>query len=304
MLVTPDGQWVLPGSSEFLAALGDPDPDYDAEAFAIKNRGFIKFEIAERSIIEIELHPRNVELPALLAVQQQLLSAQVKLFRLRFLETSWRSEISASAEQMIERLSELCVPPPMPQPITERFHVEPRDFSALFDDEQNPLRPLAQKWRISFGRFDPSIIPLALKHELLSRMAIIGIHPNGQEPTFRFLGDGHRWTARDYNVNGIGEPVRNMPDKEYGTWAAEFYRSVAHTGQPRLDLVTAKMQYEAEPGKPRRVMRYERLLLPWKTPSTEIFVSSCAKLVEEDAPVANFDEWKWESSGRKLARSS
>ena len=29
-------------------------------------------------------------------------------------------------------------------------------------------------------------------------------------------------------------------------------------------------------GKPRRLVRYERLMLPWKTPSDEIFVSSCA----------------------------
>ena len=36
MLVTPNGQWVLAGSDEFLAALGDPDPDYDATSFAVK----------------------------------------------------------------------------------------------------------------------------------------------------------------------------------------------------------------------------------------------------------------------------
>src|SRR6266404_1275909 len=80
MLVTPQGRWVLPDSAEFPAALGDPDPDYDAEAFAVKNLGFIKFRVIERSIIEIELHPRNVKLPALLAVQQQLLSSRIRLF--------------------------------------------------------------------------------------------------------------------------------------------------------------------------------------------------------------------------------
>ena len=57
MLVTPDGQWVLAGSDEFLAALGDPDPDYDATSFAVKNLGFIKFQILEQSLIEISLVP-------------------------------------------------------------------------------------------------------------------------------------------------------------------------------------------------------------------------------------------------------
>src|SRR5579864_7205695 len=110
MLVTPDGQWILPGSSEFLAALDDPDPDYDAESFAVKNLGFIKFQMLARSIVEIELHPRNVQLPALLAVQQQIISAPARLIRIKYFTQVWHSEITSSAEQAIARLSELSTP--------------------------------------------------------------------------------------------------------------------------------------------------------------------------------------------------
>src|SRR5580765_2709390 len=105
MLVTPDGEWVSPNTPEFFAALGDPDPDYDAVAFAVKNLGFIKFQVIQHSIIEIELHPRNFEPSALLAVQQQLLSSDVKLFRIKHLDNNWHSEILSSAESAIERLS-------------------------------------------------------------------------------------------------------------------------------------------------------------------------------------------------------
>src|SRR5438477_9632755 len=150
MLVTPDGEWVFPNSEEFLARLGDATPDYDAISFAVKNLGFIKFQIIRQSIIEVELHPRNVELPALLAAQQQLLSCRIKLFRIRYLDTSWHSEISSSAEHTIARLSELCAPVFTPAQ-TERFLVEPRDYTTLFADDENPLRPLVQKWRVSFG---------------------------------------------------------------------------------------------------------------------------------------------------------
>jgi len=101
MLVTPDGEWVFPNSDEFLARLGDATPDYDAISFAVKNLGFIKFQIIRQSIIEIELHPRNVELPALLAAQQQLLQAGIKLFRVRYFDTEWHSEISSSAERTV-----------------------------------------------------------------------------------------------------------------------------------------------------------------------------------------------------------
>jgi hypothetical protein len=278
MLVTPDGEWVLPDSPEFFAALGDPNPDYDAIAFAVKNLGFIKFQVIERSIVEIELHPRNVELPALLAAQQQLFTSVVKLFRIRYFDTAWQSEISSTAEHTVARLSELCTPAFVP-PQHERFVVEPMDFSALFDDDRNNLRPLAQKWRMSFGQFDPGVISLAVTHQLLSRMMIIGVRQRSQEPVWRFIGEGHRWIGGQYRLQGVGERVENMPDKDYGEWVTEFYKSVARAGQPRYDLINGTIRYEDETGKPERPIRYERLLLPWKTPSDEVFVTMCSKVV-------------------------
>ena len=280
MLVTSEGQWLLEDSTEFRAALGDPDFDYDATLFAVKNLGFIKFQVLDGSIVEIELHPRNVQLPALLAVQQQLVSSEVRLFRIKYFDTSWRSEIMTAAEPTITRLSELCAPAFQPS-MTDRFLVEPRDYSTLFTGATSPLRFMAQKWRMSLGYFDPSVIPFAIKHDLFSLMAIAGVKARGGDPVFRFIGDGFRWMENEYQFNGIGDRIENMPpDKDYGGWAAEFYKSVARTGQPRYDIVTASI--ETRVARSRLYMtRYERLLLPWKTPSDEIFVTlSSKKLVD------------------------
>src|SRR5215467_4122697 len=181
MLVTPAGRWVVEDSTEFLAALGDPNPDYDSALFAVKNLGFIKFQMIDNSIIEIELHPRNVKLPALLEVQQQVMSSRAKLFRIRYFETSWQSEITASTEQAVSRLSELCTPAFAP-PDSQKFVVEPLDYSTLLSNEGNPLRLMAQKWRTSFGHFDPSVISFAIDHQLLSRMMIFGVKPNESDP--------------------------------------------------------------------------------------------------------------------------
>jgi hypothetical protein len=281
MLVTADGEWVLEDSAEFLAALGDPEPDYDAVAFAVKNLGFVRFQILDDSVIEIDIHPRTTQLPALLAVQQQILSSSVKLFRIKHFESTWHSEIMISAEQAISRLSELCCPE-VKLPSDERFFVESKDYSDLFSRDEQPLRPLAQKWRMSFGHFDPSVISFAIKHQLLSGMMVVGVQPRRQDPIFRFIGDEHNWLGKSYNVSGIGEKLENQPDKEFGSWVSEYYKSVASSGQPRYDLVTALVQYQGETGRPRRVVRYERLLLPWKTPTDEVFVT-LSKLVEPQA---------------------
>lgn len=301
MLVTPDGEWLSPDSPEFLAAVGDPEPDYDAVGFAVKNLGFIKFQIIERSIIEIELHPRNVEITALLVVQQQLVSSPVKLFRIKYFDTAWHSEISSSAEHTISRLSEICAPVFTP-PVSERFQVEPQDISSLFEDEYNPLRPLVLKWRMSFGVFDPSVISFAVTHRLLPRLVVAGVRPYRSDPTWRFIGDGHRWLGSEYKVYGVGQKVADMPDRDYGAWVTEFYRSVATSGRPRYDFVTGSVRYEDEVGRPVKPVRYERLMLPWRTPSSEIFVTGCTRKVgTDDLPTLNF---VGDRDSRKFAMSS
>jgi len=288
MLVTSDGQWMLEDSTEFLAALGDSKPDYDAPLFAVKNLGFIKFQVLDGSIVEIELHPRNVQLPALLAVQQQLLSSQVKLFRIKYFDTTWHSEIMTASEPAIMRLSELCAPAFEPS-VTDRFLVERRDYSALFTDTTSPLWFMAQKWRMSLGYFDPTVIPFAIKHQLFSLMAIAGIKARDGDPVFRFIGDGFKWMKSEYQFTGVGERIENLPDKEYGGWVSEFYKSVATSGQPRYDIVSASIQTDQE--KPY-LTRYERLLLPWRTRSDEIFVSlSSKKLIDMGDAEIEGSEW-------------
>ncbi len=287
MLVTSEGHWVIEDSAEFLAALADPNPDYDAALFAVKNLGFIQFQILDGSIAEIDLHPRNVQLPALLAVQQQLLSSQVGLFRVKYFDTAWRSEIMTSSERTISRLAELCAPTFAPPP-RERFTAEPRDFSTLFSEEGNPLKLLAQKWRVAFGYFDPTVISFAIDHQLLSRMMIAGVKTRATDPVFRFIGDGFKSLDNNYSFHAIGEKIENLPDKDYGGWVAEFYKSVASTAQPRYDVVTAAI--EPRPAAHKFfVTRYERLLLPWKTPSEEVLVTVVSKTLGEEAALERFN---------------
>jgi hypothetical protein len=210
----------------------------------------------------------------------------VPLFRIRYFTTAWQSEIFSAPELAVARLSELCAPKFAPA-TKERFLVEPQDYTKLYEGDESPLQLMAQKWRMSFGHFDPSVISFAIKQQLLSRMIIAGVKPPESEPIFRFIGDGHaNWLDRDYHLHAIGEKMENQPDKEYGGWVSEFYKSVARTGQPRYDYVTASIQ--RPPGT--YVTRYERLLLPWKTPSDEVLVTLSSRGLRADgvgeAPVA------------------
>jgi hypothetical protein len=152
---------------------------------------------------------------------------------------------------------------------------------------------MAQKWRMSFGHFDPSVISFAIKKDLLSRLIIVGVKPREGEPIFRFIGDGHtNWLDSSYHLHAIGERVEDQPDKSYGQWVSQFYKSVASTGQPRYDYVTAAIR--RPPGT--FVTRYERLLLPWKTPSDEVLVTLSSRGLRENAadkPSVSESESSW-----------
>jgi hypothetical protein len=108
IFVTDDGNWVGDGSDEFHCALGDPNPDYNAPLFAIKNLGFISVRICGDFLVDITLHPRNVALQALRSLEDILPSIQSHLFRITYLKDAWSSEIAPSVARTICRLSELC----------------------------------------------------------------------------------------------------------------------------------------------------------------------------------------------------
>jgi hypothetical protein len=108
LLVTPTGDWVREGSREFLAVLGDPDPDYDAAMFAVRNLGFVVIR-RHKAMLEVILHPLNVEAGAVDAVVAMLGSSAARLFRITYLADRWRHETVTAARDAATRIAELCL---------------------------------------------------------------------------------------------------------------------------------------------------------------------------------------------------
>jgi hypothetical protein len=149
----------------------------------------------------------------------------------------------------------------------------------LSRDGASPLRLLARKWRTAFGAFDSSVISFAIDHHLLPRMVIADFTPGSLDPVFRFIGEGLIAMGTALPFEGVGRRMENVPDKDYGQWLTEFYKAVAISGEPRYDVVTARVRDPAcqEP----QAIHYERLLLPWKTESDEVLVSLVSNRVAE-----------------------
>jgi hypothetical protein len=87
--------------------LGDPWPDYDAARFAVRNLGFIAVRRHE-AMLEVILHPRNVEAGAIDTVVVMLGSSAARLFSITHLTDRWRHETVAPAHDAAARIVELC----------------------------------------------------------------------------------------------------------------------------------------------------------------------------------------------------
>jgi hypothetical protein len=121
MLISADGRCVRSDSQEFLMELlGDPNPDYDATLFAVKNLGFVNFG-RSGSLLQVAVHPRNVAWPAVDAMISIIGSSDAKLFTITYLsQLGWRQETTSSVRDACARLLELC-------PVGPSTRVAPRD---------------------------------------------------------------------------------------------------------------------------------------------------------------------------------
>ena len=83
----------------------------------------------------------------------------------------------------------------------------------------------------------------------------------------------------------IGDTIDSQPDKEYAAWVSQFHRAVARSGEPCFDTVSATLCFSPEPAYD---VRYERLLLPWKSESDESLVTLVSRVTwrSTDTPAA------------------
>jgi hypothetical protein len=266
-LITSEGDWLVAGSKEAEARIGYEDPDFDLTAFAVRNLGFVQVTWTSPTKVRVRFHPDQVASGALLGLKGRQNTFGDASIEVDWLTSSWQSKQFTDAGAAIAHVDALASAATTLQP---RYRATPLDIQRLSHAQAVPLKLMLQKWRVSFRRFGESVIPFAMQHGLFSRLAIVGVKQREPDPVFRFLGDGFApLYGEAFVANAPGEKVENQPDKEYALWLRDFYRDVAIRKEPRYDVVDAVLP-QAKRGP---FLRYERLLLPWETPSGEIFVT-------------------------------
>ena len=284
LLVTSDGQRVLPETDAFFIRLGRLVPGSDPIGFAVRELGFIKFHPGDRAVTVIELNPKCADRRALLRAERQIRDCGASAFLIRTIGAHREADPPLSAAEAADRLRELR-PPQKKSAAAGRFTAQPVDYASLLRQPDNPFGRLGRKWCGSFGAFDSSVMTFAGDNRLLSRLMVFAVKPRSEAIVFRYIGEGHNWLTRHYRTDPIGDTLDNQPDKEYAAWVSQFHRAVARSGEPCCDIVTATLCFGAEPAYD---IRYERLLLPWKSESDETLVTLVSRVTwrSNEAPAA------------------
>jgi hypothetical protein len=274
-VITHKGEWLREADPRLAAEIGFSDTKIDAVGFAVRNMGFVRVAFGDPGTLTIAFHPRNAEPTAINSLLKRIEAMNVRQIDIRFLaEDKWQSEMFTSGPHAMRRIRMLCGIETGAKP-RERWHLTTVTPAALSKDDNDPLRLMHQKWRISFGTFSESFFTFAMRHGLLDRFILTGARRPDDELVFRYIGeDFATFYSEEFRFNAIGKSVLQQPDKDYGEWLAAAYKAVALSGTPRLDYIDAYL-----PGSQRGPwIRYERLLLPWKLPNGEHLVSTASRI--------------------------
>ena len=274
-VITQKGEWLRESDPRLADEIGFVDTKVDAVGFAVRNMGFVRIAFGDPGSLTIAFHPRNAEVPAIRSLVKRIEAMTVMRIELRYLaEDKWVGEIFASGPDAMRRVRMLCGIEASAQS-RDRWHLQTVTPAELSTDENDALRLIYQKWRISFGTFSESFFSFAMRHQLLGRFILAGAKRPDDDLVFRYIGDDFSTFYTDeFRFNAIGKSVLQQPDRDFGEWAGAAYTAVVLSGTPRLDYIDAHL-----PGSQRGPwIRYERLLLPWKLPNGELLVSMSSRI--------------------------
>lgn len=177
-------------------------------------------------------------------------------------------QVFGSVEDAVACLSELCEEPVRPQQ-RAAFFTETMDIGRIRMPRREALQQHFQQWRRRGGRLDLKTMrdmqrnPFAIG-QLFARIDGQKVIP---ESWPRYM----KLYKREDAIKIIGKPFIEHNDGGHMHAASRSYLATDKAGEPRLELAEATID---PPNGPPRHLRYERLLLPWRSPGGDHFVST------------------------------
>ncbi len=254
LLIDDQGQ-IWDGASRTLRSSFDsPYSGGEFSDYAVTNLGFIATN-AYGGSCQIRLRPSFVAPEAMRSLLHWLSSGRIDRIVLSWLDKDWHHELLRSRDTAIARVSEL---------IEAARRTQPNDFlahevKAAQLPESTALGILLRYWeRLSEPEGHASLMNL-LNKALGNRYVLVQKDPQSAKMVFREFGGGLFNHYEAWRANGVGLPLEDLPDHNYGLWASEAYNTALAEGSPRIHDVDAIVRW---PHVGRTRMRYRRVIVP------------------------------------------
>ena len=263
-LIDDRGEPWWTGAPELRRRLGCPEPGEDFAARAVREHGYVLLR-ERKGALHVTLRPARVKRPTLATLFYRLAEAKPARLLLSHLGREWQHEVSGSTHEAMLRLEDLVAFASgwAPRAIyaVERHSLIPRRLPSL-----QQLAPLLAVWHLMGGRGPDRLAELLAPLGFLDRAAIVRKPRGSGRLTFEHRGKAFTFYQPCWNLLAMGRDVEDQPDGVYGTNTARCYRETFAEDAPRFESVDALIR---TPGHEVRRSRFDRLILPWRTPRGE-----------------------------------
>jgi hypothetical protein len=273
--------WTFPGTG-LGETLGYPDPDFDVWAYAIRNLGAVEIACEEDAIV-VTMRTATARAEAVRAAENFLETLDWQPVRLRYEIGSWIEETCENPQQAVGRMASALADAAR-ESRRVAFAAKARKLDALSERRINRIETaedrfslMFKKWRMTSGTFDADTASFLVRFGMIDRTLVVAESPDDGEFTFDHVGVEFRAYDSAHKRNPFwafelqGRRFADQPDADYGRWLDRTYRNVLEKHEPRFDYVDAVIQ--ASGAEPYR-SRYDRLVLPWKSPFGKRVITS------------------------------
>jgi hypothetical protein len=269
MIIDDSGERWPVGAPRLRERLICPDPDVDMVAYAVRNLGYVLLRLRGR-VIRAELRPALLKPAALIGVYYALLDLkpqQILLSRLLPEGTTHElfddvAELAATLERDIEDEGV--------QRHRPHYAVSQRSLQQLERSRYARFTPVVALWAALRGHLPNDLLAQLRGHGLQGRAALVRNPAGSGRLVYEHVGSCYSFVGNAcLPLLLIGQDMEQLPDPEYGDWAARSYHECLSDQEPRLETVSAVMR---RTDGQRLWSYYDRVLLPWRTSDGTRFI--------------------------------
>lgn len=271
VLIGPDGRVWNPYSYDFVRYLGYFGRDANVVNYALRNLGFAGLSFCSR-YTRVLVKPSLFPMPCFERVLELLLRYEphrVVIEQVGRLHTPL--EVVMNLDDVFARLRHFQLSTPE-DPLSP--NIMKLSLGRLTQGRRSGLRAAFQAWKAAQGYISTDDVQKVADNPVFGGGALAWL-PNRE----RCVIEAWPKTYGRYDKSGYerfhGADIRDLPDSKYLMPTTRSYFTAAHQQTPHLELVEAVLTLE---NGSRYWGRYERLLLPWRTRGSDVFITSVPRL--------------------------